>query len=313
VRLCLMIEGQEGVTWEQWVSLAQACERHGIPTLFRSDHYMNLDGQFPERGSLDAWGTLCGLAAVTTKLRLGTMVSPATFRHPSQLAKLVTTADHISGGRVELGLGAGWHEREHAAFGFPFADTRTRMDVLEEQLQVVLGNWGRAPFSFAGEHYRLEDLDAQPKPVQDPHPPLIMGGSAGPRSARMAAAYADEYNTVFATVEEARERRARIDQACERAGRAPLPFSIMTAFIVGADEAELRDRVRRRAEKMGTDPASLLGETPAGWIVGTTDQVTEQLLALREAGVTRVMCQHFVHEDLDMVALIGEQLAPRVA
>jgi alkanesulfonate monooxygenase SsuD/methylene tetrahydromethanopterin reductase-like flavin-dependent oxidoreductase (luciferase family) len=253
------------------------------------------------------------LAAVTTKLRLGTMVSPASFRHPSQLAKLVTTADHISGGRVELGLGAGWHEREHAAYGFPFADTRTRMDVLEEQLAVVLGNWGREPFSFAGEHYQLEDLDARPKPVQDPHPPLIMGGSAGPRSARMAAAYADEYNTVFPTVEDVRERRQRVDQACERAGREPLPFSIMTAFVVGADESELRDRVRALAEKMGTDPAAMTDEPPAGWIMGTTDQVTEQLLALREAGVTRVMCQHLVHEDLDMVALIGGELAPRVA
>ena len=116
-----MIEGQEGVTWPQWVALARACEQHGIPSLFRSDHYMNLDGQHPERGSLDAWGTLCGLAAETSTLRLGTMVSPATFRHPSMLAKVVTTADHISGGRIDLGLGAGWHEREHEAYGFPFA------------------------------------------------------------------------------------------------------------------------------------------------------------------------------------------------
>ena len=130
---------------------------------------MNLDGQHPERGSLDAWGTLCALAAVTSTLRLGTMVSPATFRHPSELAKLVTTADQVSGGRIDLGLGAGWHEREHEAYGFPFADTRTRMDVLEEQLQIVLGNWtGTAdePFTFTGEHYTVRDLNAEPKPVQ---------------------------------------------------------------------------------------------------------------------------------------------------
>src|ERR1700733_12282370 len=132
MQLCLMIEGQEGVGWSQWVALARACEQHGIPTLFRSDHYMNLDGKHPERGSLDAWATLNGLAAVTSKLRLGTMVSPATFRHPSELAKLVTTADHISDGRVELGLGAGWNEREHAAYGFPFPSLRARMDILEE-------------------------------------------------------------------------------------------------------------------------------------------------------------------------------------
>src|SRR5436305_8178967 len=178
-----MIEGQEGVEWPQWVALAEACEEHGIPALFRSDHYMNLDGQHPERGSLDAWGTLCALAAITDTLRLGTLVSPATFRHPANLAKLVATADRISGGRVELGLGAGWHEREHRAYGFPFPPTRERMDILEEQLEVVTRSWAVQDASFEGKHYSLDRLDAQPKPVQRPHPPLIMGGSAGPRSA----------------------------------------------------------------------------------------------------------------------------------
>ena len=206
MQLCLMIEGQEGVSWEQWLAIARACEEHGIPALFRSDHYLNLDGEHPERGALDAWATLNALAAATTTLRLGTMVSPATFRHPSALAKMVTTADHVSGGRVELGLGAGWHQREHEAYGFPFPPTGERMEILEEQLQIVLGNWSPSPFSFNGRHYTVRDLDAQPKPVQQPHPPLIMGGLAGPRSAALAARYADEYNTVFPTVEQVRER-----------------------------------------------------------------------------------------------------------
>jgi F420-dependent oxidoreductase-like protein len=311
--LCLMIEGQEDVSWEQWLALAQACEAHGISHLFRSDHYMNLDGRHPERAALDAWGTLCALGAVTKTLRLGTMVSPASFRHPSLLAKLVVTADNVSGGRVELGLGAGWHEREHQAYGFPFADTRTRMDVLEEQLQIVIGHWGQEPFTFDGEHYRLQELDARPKPVQHPHPPLIMGGNAGPRSARMAAQYADEYNTVFPTVEEVRERRGRIHAACAEAGRELLPFSVMTGVLVAADQSELRRRAERLAAKMGGDPTGLLDDPPSGWIVGTVDQAAEQLLALREAGVDRVMCQHLVHADLEMVALIGEQLGPRVA
>src|SRR4030081_540253 len=166
MQMCLMIEGQEGVTWPQWEALARACEEHGIPALFRSDHYLNLDGQHPERGSLDAWATLNALAATTSRLRLGTLVSPATFRHPSVLAKLVTTADQISGGRIELGIGAGWHQREHEAQGFPFPPTATRMDILGEQLQVILGNWGEGSFSYAGTHYTLSDLDAQPKPVQ---------------------------------------------------------------------------------------------------------------------------------------------------
>jgi F420-dependent oxidoreductase-like protein len=313
VQLCLMIEGQEGVTWPQWLALAQACERHAIPALFRSDHYMNLDGQHPERGSLDAWGTICGLAAVTSDLQLGTLVSPATFRHPSELARLVVTADQISGGRVALGLGAGWHEREHEAHGFEFPPVRTRMDVLEEQLQIVLGNWGDERFSFAGEHYSLRDLDARPKPVQRPHPTLIMGGDAGPRSASLAARYADEYNTAFVTVAQAHERRDNVDRACERVGRDPIPFSLMTTVVVGADERELRERVERLGGKVGADPEQLLREPPDGWILGTLDQAAEQLRAFSEAGVARVMCQHLVHEDLDAVALLGEQLAPRVA
>src|SRR5215213_4350127 len=237
--LCLMIEGQEDVLWPQWVDLAHACEEHRIPALFRSDHYMNLDGSHPEYAALDAWTTIAGLAAVTTTVRLGTMVSPATFRHPSALAKAVTTADHISGGRVELGLGAGWHAREHEAYGFAFPPVGTRMDLLEEQLHVVRAHWGDAPASYRGEHYAIKELDARPKPVRRPHPPIVMGGDAGPRSAALAARYADEYNTVFPTVDEVRERKARIDRACERAGRAPIPFSVMTGVLVGADPDDL--------------------------------------------------------------------------
>ena len=312
MQLCLMIEGQEGVSWPQWVALARACEAHGIGTLFRSDHYLNLDGAHPERGSLDAWGTLCALAAVTTELRLGTMVSPATFRHPSELAKLVTTADQVSGGRVELGLGAGWNEREHVAFGFPFAPLRERIDVLAEQLAIVRGNWSADRFSFAGSHYRLEGLDAQPKPVQR-RVPLIMGGNAGPRVAALAARYADEYNTVFASPEEVRERRARIVAACEREGRAPLPVSVMTGVLVGADDTELADRAARLEQRAGFAPGSLLREPPAGWIVGTPEPAVQQLRALADAGVSRVMCQHLLHDDLDAVALIGERLGPAVA
>jgi F420-dependent oxidoreductase-like protein len=304
-----MIEGQEGVTWPQWQALARACEQHGIPELFRSDHYLNLGG-IADRGSLDAWGTLCGLAAVTSTVRLGTMVSPATFRHPSLLAKLVTTADHVSGGRVDLGLGAGWHEREHEAYGFPFASTRERMDVFEEQLHVVLGNWGDDRFSFSGDHYTLRELEAQPKPIQRPHPPLIIGGSGGRRSAELAARYADEYNTPFAAGDDLRQRRQRVMEACERAEREMLPFSLMTGFLIGSDEADLRDRARRLSERNPTFEG--LDQVPPAWIVGTIDQAVEQLQELRGAGVHRVMCQHLLHDDLDAVALIGDELAPKV-
>jgi alkanesulfonate monooxygenase SsuD/methylene tetrahydromethanopterin reductase-like flavin-dependent oxidoreductase (luciferase family) len=276
---------------------------------------MNLDGQHPERAALDAWGTICALATVTSSVRLGTMASPATFRHPSTLAKLATTADHISGGRVEVGLGAGWHEREHAAYGFSFPSTRERVDILEEQLQIVLGNWGEGPFSFRGRHYQLDELDARPKPVQQPHPPLIMGGDAGPRSAALAATYADEYNTPFPTEADVRARRQRIIEACSRAGREPIPFSIMTGVLAGADTSELRERARRLIDRTGLDQDAdrFLADPPAGWIVGTVEQVLERLAALREAGVSRVMCQQLLHDDLDAVALLGRELAPHVA
>jgi alkanesulfonate monooxygenase SsuD/methylene tetrahydromethanopterin reductase-like flavin-dependent oxidoreductase (luciferase family) len=162
--VCLMVEGQEDVTWEDWLALAAACEEHGVGTMFRSDHYLSVDDR-RERGSLDAWGTIAALGAVTEKLRLGTMVSPATFRHPSVLAKLAVTADHVSGGRVEVGIGAGWWEREHELYGFELPEIGPRMEALEEQMQIVRGHWGAGPFDFDGEHYSVRELDARPKPV----------------------------------------------------------------------------------------------------------------------------------------------------
>jgi F420-dependent oxidoreductase-like protein len=313
VRVALMVEGQEDVTWEDWLALARTCEACGIEALFRSDHYRSLFGR-PERGALDAWGTICALAASTTDLRLGTMVSPASFRHPSVLAKLVTTADHVSGGRVELGMGTGWNEDEHRAYGFPFRSMRERMDVLEEQLAVVHdGHWGQEPLTRDGAHYAVEALDARPRPVQSPHPPLIMGGEAGPRAARLAARYADEYNTVSPTLEQVAERRARIAAACEAAGRAPIPFSVMTTAVIGADDAELRRRADELAEYAGRPLDLASEEVRDTWITGTVDQVVARLRTLEEAGVERVYLQHLVHRDLGMVELIGRELVPAVA
>ena len=300
-----MVEGQEGVSWEQWLALAHACEQAGISAMFRSDHYLNLEGGHPERGSLDAWATIAGLAAVTSRLRLGTLVSPATFRHPSTLAKMVSTADHISGGRIELGIGAGWNEREHQAYGFEFPPTRARIEILQEQLEVIHRSWAPDPSSFEGAHYRLRELNAQPKPIQQPHPPLIIGGSGGPRSVALAARYADEYNTVFPTPEQAVARRGRLVEACEQAGRDPIPLSVMTNVTVAAGDAELRDRVRRLGEWIGRDAETLLRDPPAGWLIGTIDRVAEQLAALERAGVSRIMCQHLLHEDIDAVALLA--------
>ncbi|MDQ2621851.1 MAG: LLM class flavin-dependent oxidoreductase [Actinomycetota bacterium] len=215
MELGVMIEGQEGVTWEQWVAIADSCESHGVPVLFRSDHYWSVFEQ-EGRGSLDAWGTICGLAARTSKLRLGTMVSPASFRHPSVLAKLVATADQISGGRIEAGMGTGWHEPEHRSYGFDFKPMRERMEVLEEQVEIVTGLWAEGEFEFHGRHYGLEGVNALPKPVQQPMP-LILGGNAGPRGAALAARFASEYNTPNPSLEEVRSR-GRISP---RPGRTP--------------------------------------------------------------------------------------------
>src|SRR5689334_9919619 len=210
MRICLMIEGQEGVEWKHWLALARAAEDAGLDGLFRSDHYRSI-GRGDPAGSLDAWTTLAALAAETTTLRLGTMVSPVTFRPASVLAKSVATVDHVSGGRVELGIGAGWFEAEHQTYGFPFLTTRERLDELDRQLAEITRQWTEAP-------------DVWPKPVQHPHPRIIVGGRAKPRTVAAAVAYAEEYNTVWPTVEEARERKKRLDEAAERAGRDPLTF-----------------------------------------------------------------------------------------
>ncbi len=315
MRLCLMIEGQEGVTWDQWLALGEACERAGLEGLFRSDHYMGLGGD--PGGSLDAWTTLAGLAARTERIRLGTMVSPATFRHPSVLGRAATTVDHISGGRAELGLGAGWHEREHAAFGFPFPPLGERMDVFEEQAAIIVGQWTTPRFSYAGAHYRLDACDALPLPVQRPHPPLIVGGSGRRRSVAVAARLAQEYNLVSGTAAEARALRARLDAACEREGRDPatLVLSIMTTVCVGASEADALRRAQMMVDRgiEAGDAASLLRENRGTWVCGSVAQAAEHLAGLREAGVERMMLQHLLHDDLEAVALMGTDLAAAIS
>lgn len=271
-----MVEGQEGVTWDDWVALARATEELGFEGLFRSDHYGPAVAE-EELGSLDALATLAALAAITSRIRLGTLVSPATFRHPSVLAKSAVTVDQISGGRLELGIGAGWNEAEHARYGFPFAGMRERMDVFAEQLEIVHRSLGSEPFSFDGDHYRLDDANPQPKSLQAPHLPLIVGGRGGPRSVALAARWADEYNTVSPTPDEARALGDRIAQACEQEGRAPLTLSVMTGLIRSPEEA------------------------------------IERLTELAEAGVERVMLQHLEHRDLDVLEVLARELLPAVA
>jgi F420-dependent oxidoreductase-like protein len=316
VDVCLMIEGQEDVNWVDWQAIAAACEEHGVGTLFRSDHYLSVDDR-RERGSLDAWATIAALAATTERLRLGTLVSPATFRHPAVLAKLAVTADHISGGRIELGIGAGWWDREHEAYGFDLPEPGPRLDALEEQMELIRRYWEEGPFNYEGRHYRAKNLDALPKPLQQPRLPLILGGKGGPRSLRLAAALADEYNTVMSTAEEIADVRRRLNDACEAADRDPqsLPLSMMTGWLVGADEAELKDRASRLSRWKGEDgdgDAFLAGLRPST-IKGTSEEAIEQLRELGQAGLNRIMGQHLLHRDLDAIELLGREIVPALA
>lgn len=314
MRVALMIEGQEGVTWDEWLAIAQAAEANGFEGLFRSDHYAAIVGE--GRGSLDAWATLAGLAATTGRLRLGTLVSPATFRHPSVLARMATTVDHISGGRVEVGMGAGWYELEHRRAGFAFLDHRARFELLAEQVEVVVRCWTETEFDFAGAQYVLSGETALPVPVQTPHPPLILGGGAAPRSAALAARFAQEYNTPGATPAQCAERRVALDRACAEAGRDPasLPLSVMTTCVVGEDRAELAARLRSLLHVLGEsrDAAEVVASKPQ-WLVGTIDEVAERIDAYRSVGVNRVFLQHLDHRDLDAIALIGTRLLPLVS
>jgi len=312
MRVALMIEGQEGVTWDDWVRLARLAEDSGFEGLFRSDHYTAIIR--PDADALDAWATLAGLAAVTSRIRLGTMVSPATFRHPSVLARMAVTVDHISGGRVEVGMGSGWYEREHLAHGFPFLDGKQRFELFAEQVEVVVRSWSSERFDHDGPAYTLRDQLALPRPVQQPHPPLVLGGTVKRHFAALAAQYATEVNTLGAPDEELRARKEALDRACAEVGRDPatLGYSVMTACFLGETDADVEARVARFLALRGDggDPAELIRERRDRWLVGTVDEVAERIEALRALGVSRVLLQHLNDGDDDMLALAGERLIP---
>lgn len=316
MRFCLMLEGQEGVTWEQWLAAAGAAERLGFEALFTSDHYLSVQGA-PDRGSSDAWTLLGALAARTSTLRLGTLVSPVTFREPAVLAKAATTVDRISGGRVELGMGAGWWEEEHITHGFAFPPVAERFERLEEQLAIVHGLLTEELFSFPGTHYRLRDATFWPKPVQRPRMPILLGGTTvGPWMQRLIATHADEFNTAGGTPEQVRGRLQRARDAVDRAGRGQqtLSTSFMTWCYVGRTEDEWRERVeraRRRDPKAGPFDA-YLAELQTDCILGTPDAASARLREYAEAGVQRVMLNHELFDDLDMLEVIAAEIIPRV-
>jgi F420-dependent oxidoreductase-like protein len=284
VRVALMIEGQEDVSWEQWCALAAACEQHGVETLFRSDHYIS---QSNETGNVahDAWTTLAGLAARTSTLRFGTLVSPATFRLPGLLANAAATVDHISGGRIELGIGAGWMEREHRAYGFPFPETSVRLQMFAEQLEIVHRLWSEERVDFRGAHYTLDNAPAQPKPLQQPRPPLLVGGSGTRGTAEPAARFADEYNTPFASPEEFAGIRAKVQRACESIGRT-LRYSTMTGCLIGETHADALERAHQLYARTPREPAfdDWLDGYSQRALIGSVEEVAERLREYERAG-----------------------------
>jgi alkanesulfonate monooxygenase SsuD/methylene tetrahydromethanopterin reductase-like flavin-dependent oxidoreductase (luciferase family) len=286
MRFSIMIEGQEGVSWADWQRLARKAEDGGFDALMRSDHYLTVGGG-ADTGALDAWGTINALAAITERIRLGTLVSPVTFRPAAVLAKLALTADHVSGGRVDVGMGTGWHEAEHEAFGLDLPPMQERFDQLEQQVHDVVGYW----------------RDYGPRPIQDPHPYLVLGGQAKRRASALAAAHASEYNVVARDVDGVAEARANLDRACADAGRDPstLTLSLMIQCAVGETQADVDARLER------------LGADRDGVLAGTPDEVIAQVRAYERAGLGRVMLQHLLVDDDAALDLLAAEVLPAFA
>ncbi len=317
MRIALMTEPQQGLTYEEILALARTAEDAGFETFFRSDHYTSFPG---EAGlpTTDAWTTLAGIARETRRIGLGVLVSPVTFRSPGLLAKIVTTVDEMSGGRVEVGLGAGWNEREHAEYGFPFPEVPSRFDMLEEQLEIVHGLWTEpAGWSFEGRYWQIRGARLAPRPVERPgrrHPNLIVGGEGKPRTARLAARWADEFNVSSADPDAIRAGFERVSRACEAIGRDPgsMVRSAMVGAVVAPTEREVDERVRSLLRMLGRDAdgaQAWLAERRPRWIIGTPDQAREQIGRYAAAGVERLMFQDLLPRDLAMVRELGALLA----
>ena len=316
MRLALMTEPQQGLSYQEILDAARAAEQAGLESFFRSDHYASFPGP-DDQPTTDAWATLAGLARETERISIGVLVSPATFRLPGPFAKLVATVDEMSGGRVEVGMGAGWNDLEHAQLGIPFPPLGERFGMLEESVAIVHGLWTEPDgWRFDGKHWQVEGSLLRTRPERNGrrHPPLLLGGRGGPRLARLAARYADEFNLTSASPADAREAYARLDAACQAIGRDPaeVTYSAMTGVLIAETPAELRDRTAQLLEIMdadgGADPEAWLAARRSRWIIGTLDEAGERIRAFAEVGAQRLMLQDFLPRDLDMIRLMGELL-----
>jgi F420-dependent oxidoreductase-like protein len=310
MRVCLFVEPHRGATYEDQLRLARHAEVAGFEGFFRADHYQSMGADPGLPGPTDAWLTLAALARETSRIRIGTLVSSATFRLPGPLAIMVSQVDAMSGGRVELGMGTGWLEREHTSYGIPFPPLAERFDLLAEQLAIITGLWATPDgetYSFDGKHYRLLDAPALPKPVQRPGPPVIVGGRGPRRTPELAARFADEFNMPFKTVAETAAAFQRVLGACDTYGRpADRPLTLSAGVVVALGRTD--EEAHRRATPLHV-PSALPPEDP---VIGSPDALVQRLGELAEIGATRVHLRVIDMSDLDHVELIADRVLPHV-
>ena len=312
MRFALMTEPQQGLTYDEILALARTAEAAGLEAFFRSDHYASFPGESGLH-TTDAWATLAGLARETTTIRLGTLVSPVTFRIPGNLAKLIQTVDEMSGGRIEAGFGAGWNEEEHAQLGIPFPPLGERYDMLAEELAIVHGLWTEGDgWSFEGKHWQVRGArrHGDVRRAGRRHPHIVLGGKGLPRMAELVARYGDEFNLISASPDDAPAAYRRVRAACEEVGRDPdeVVYSAMTGVLVAETETDLLMRVDDLMKVLGRDTAegaAWLAERRGRWIMGTPDEAHERAAALGRAGTQRIMLQDFLPRDLEHVELMG--------
>ncbi|SIR87801.1 LLM class F420-dependent oxidoreductase [Micromonospora avicenniae] len=309
MELRIFTEPQQGATYDQLLAVARCTEDAGYGAFFRSDHYLKMGSVSGDPGPTDAWTTLAGLARDTSRIRLGTLMTAATFRLPGPLAITVAQVDQMSGGRVELGIGTGWYAEEHAAYGIPFPPLAERFDRLEEQLAVITGLWTTPrgeKFSYDGRYYPVTDSPALPKPVQAPRPPILIGGMGRKRTPQLTARYADEFNLPFASVADSAAQFERVRAACAEIGRDPAKLCWSNALVLccGRDDAE----VARRAEAIGRDPEELR----ANGMAGTPAEIVDKIGRYAEIGAQRIYLQVLDLADLDHIELVAAEVMPKI-
>ncbi|GAA0540368.1 LLM class F420-dependent oxidoreductase [Saccharopolyspora thermophila] len=309
-KLRIFTEPQQGATYDDLLRVAKRAEETGYDAFFRSDHYLKMGSGTGEPGPTDAWVTLGGLARETTRLRLGTLMTAGTFRLPGPLAIAVAQVDQMSGGRVEFGLGTGWYEEEHTAYGIPFPPLKERFDRYAEQLEIITGLWDTPrgeSFSYQGRYYELTDSPALPKPVQRPRPPVLVGGLGKKRTPELAARFADEFNLPFASLEAAAEQFERVAEACTRIGREPAEVVRSAALVLCVGRTD--EEIARRADAIGRE----VGELRTNGLAGTPAEVVDKIGTWRErTGITRLYLQVLDLGDLDHLDLVASEIAPQL-